>query len=309
MNFKHEPVLLEETIAGLEIQPNGIYVDGTIGGAGHSVRIAERLTEGKLIGLDQDQYAIERSTQRLQPYLDKVILVKTNFSAIKSVLDNLRITGIDGALLDLGVSSFQLDMEERGFSFHSDAPLDMRMDKEKEMTAATIVNTYSVEELVKIFYQYGEEKWSQRIAEFIVEERKTFPIETTMQLVTIIKKAVPRKFREENHPARKIFQALRIEVNDELGILESGIKDFVEALKPKGRLAVITFHSLEDRIVKNTFKELNTRCLCPPNFPTCICGHTKTIELVNKKPIISSEKEVLRNVRARSAKLRIAQKI
>lgn len=308
MEFQHTPVLLKETVEGLNIQPDGIYVDGTLGGGGHSLEIVKRLTTGKLIGIDQDECAIQKASETLSEYSDKVCLVKGNYRNIKKILKNLNIQHINGALLDIGVSSYQFDEGRRGFSFHEDAILDMRMDQGMEKNAKDIVNSYTLGELTEIFWKYGEENWGKRIAEFIVEERRRKPIETTLELVDIIKKAIPKRKRQEAHPARKVFQALRIEVNDELNALRDGLYAFIDVLQPNGRLAIITFHSLEDRIVKQSFKDLARDCICPADFPICVCNHRAKIEIVNTKPIVAGEKELRENQRSRSAKLRIAQR-
>jgi 16S rRNA (cytosine1402-N4)-methyltransferase len=309
MEFHHVSVLLDEVLEGLDIKEDGIYVDGTLGGAGHSKEIVKRLTTGRLVGIDQDENALEKSREVLKEYMDKVDLVHSNYVNIKEVLENLNIEKVDGILLDLGVSSHQLDTEERGFSHNKDAALDMRMDTTSEFSAWDVVNTYSVEELTRIFLEYGEEKWGKRIAEFIVEERSEKPIDTTLELVTVIKKAIPKKVRMEgHHPAKKTFQAIRIEVNGELDVLKRAIWDMVQCLKPGGRLAIITFHSLEDRIVKEQFKELYKDCICPPEFPTCICDKRREIKIITKKPIVAGKEELNHNPRSRSAKLRVAER-
>jgi 16S rRNA (cytosine1402-N4)-methyltransferase len=310
MEFKHIPVMLNEVINGLNIKENGIYVDATIGGAGHSIEIVRKLKSGILIGIDQDINAINRSSTILEEYKEKVILVHRNYSEIKSVLAGLGFTKVDGILVDLGVSSHQLDTAQRGFSYNLDAPLDMRMDTSRDFSAWNVVNQYSLEELTNIFYKYGEEKWAKRIAEFIVQERKVKPIETTFELVSVIKKAIPKKVRQTgHHPAKKVFQAIRIEVNNELEVLENTIEDMVDVLNIGGRLAIITFHSLEDRLVKDKFRELNTSCICPKEFPVCVCNHVKKIEIITKKPILPTSDEINENPRSHSAKLRIAEKI
>lgn len=310
MEFHHVSVLLNEVLDGLSIKEEGIYVDGTLGGAGHSKEIVKRLKNGRLVGIDQDENALEKSKEVLKEYIDKVDLVHSNYVDIKDVLKDLNIEKVDGILLDLGVSSHQLDTEERGFSHNKDAPLDMRMDTTSDFSAWDVVNNYSAEELTRIFLQYGEEKWGKRIAEFIVKERTEKPIDTTMELVTVIKKAIPKKVRMEgHHPAKKTFQAIRIEVNGELDVLKRAISDMVECLKPGGRLAIITFHSLEDRIVKEQFKELYKDCICPPEFPTCICDKRREIEIITRKPIVPGKEELDENPRSRSAKLRVAERI
>ncbi len=306
MEFSHKPVLLNETVNSLQIKPGGIYVDGTAGGAGHSREIASRLTTGKLIAIDQDPDAVKVATERLKGYNAQV--VNANFSEIESVLANLNIDKVDGILMDLGVSSWQLDNGERGFSYHYDAPLDMRMSQ-KGTTAAELVNTLSVKRLNEIFRDYGEEKFSYRIAQAIDRERSVSPIETTLQLAEIIKNAVPAAARRGGHPARKCFQALRIEVNGEFDAVKKGVADGFKCLNNGGVLSVITFHSLEDRIVKRMFAEFCKGCICPPESPICICGRTPDGKLVNNKPITASEQELEENQRSRSAKLRAVKKI
>ncbi|WP_313164027.1 16S rRNA (cytosine(1402)-N(4))-methyltransferase RsmH [Sedimentibacter sp.] len=309
MDYRHTSVLLNEAIQGLNIKSDGIYVDATLGGGGHTFEILKYVTKGKVIGIDQDDYAIERATERLKDY-DNFIAVKNNFSNIKEVLKELHIDKIDGIIFDLGVSSFQLDIPERGFSYNHDMPLDMRMDKSGTITARHIVNGYEENELSRIIWEYGEEKWASRIAKFIVQERESEFIETTGQLVSIIKKAIPKQVRQEgSHPAKRTFQAIRIEVNRELEILENTFRDAVECLKQGGRICVITFHSLEDRIVKNTFVDLNKDCVCPPEFPACICSHRRKLKIITKKPIIPSDDEINENHRAHSAKLRIGERV
>lgn len=310
MEFEHIPVLLKEVIDGLNIKKDGFYVDGTLGGGGHSLEIAKRLTTGKLIGIDQDLNAIKKAREVLKNYSDKTLLVHNNFVNIKDILRDLEIERVDGILLDIGVSSHQLDQEERGFSYNKDAPLDMRMDKTRDFTAWDVVNKYSQIELKKIIWEYGEERWAKRIAEFIVEERKVEPIDTTLDLVNTIKKAIPKKVRMEgHHPAKKTFQAIRIEVNKELDVLERSIPIMCRLLNKGGRLCIITFHSLEDRIVKEEFKELNKDCICPPEFPICVCDKEKEIQIITRKPIIPNTEEIERNPRARSSKLRIAERV
>ena len=310
MDFHHVPVLKDEVIDSLAIRPDGVYVDATLGGAGHSAEIAARLDGGRLIGFDQDAAAIAASQARLAPFGGRVTFVNQNFKTIKSVLAELGISGIDGALMDLGVSSYQLDEGERGFSYQTDAPLDMRMDRRNSFSAYEVVNQYSAEQLETIIFQYGEDRWARRIAEFIVAEREKEPIRTTGQLVEVIKKAVPKGARKDGpHPAKRTFQAIRIEVNGELAILEQAVEDFADCLKPGGRLAVITFHSLEDRIVKNVFARLAAGCICPKEFPVCVCGKKPQGRLVSRKPIMAGKKELEENPRARSAKLRVFEKI
>ena len=309
--YKHVSVLRDESIAGLKIREDGTYVDGTLGGAGHSLEICRRLSEeGRLIGIDQDQEAIANGAVRLQSYMDRVTLVRDNFKNIDRILNGLEIGKIDGMLLDLGVSSYQLDEAERGFSYMQDAPLDMRMDQRQIKSAYEVVNTYSEAELDRILHDYGEERWSKRIARFIVDARNEKPIETTGELVGIIKKAIPKKAREDGpHPAKRTFQAIRIEVNGELDILENTISDSVERLNTGGRLCVITFHSLEDRIIKQSFKTLENPCICPKDFPVCVCGRKPKVRVITRKPILPGEEELKDNPRARSAKLRIVERI
>jgi len=310
LKFKHVPVMLNEVLEGLNIKEDGIYVDGTLGGAGHSTEIVKRLSTGKLIGIDQDENAIKKSKEVLADYSDRTIIVKENFKNIKNVLNTLGINKVDGILLDLGVSSHQLDEEERGFSYNKDAPLDMRMDRGNAFSAWDVVNKYSEKELEKIIWDFGEEKWAKRIAKFIVEERREAPIDTTFELVSVIKKAIPKKVRSQGgHPARKTFQAIRIEVNQELDILKNSILNANEVLNESGRLCIITFHSLEDRIVKDTFKYLNKDCICPPEFPVCTCNKKRELKILTRKPIIPSEEEIETNPRSRSAKLRIGEKV
>lgn len=310
LKFKHVPVMLNEVLEGLNIKEDGIYVDGTLGGAGHSTEIVKRLSTGKLIGIDQDENAIKKSKEVLADYSDRTIIVKENFKNIKNVLNTLGINKVDGILLDLGVSSHQLDEEERGFSYNKDAPLDMRMDRSNAFSAWDVVNKYSEKELEKIIWDFGEEKWAKRIAKFIVEERREAPIDTTFELVSVIKKAIPKKVRSQGgHPARKTFQAIRIEVNQELDILKNSILNANEVLNESGRLCIITFHSLEDRIVKDTFKYLNKDCICPPEFPVCTCNKKRELKILTRKPIIPSEEEIETNPRSRSAKLRIGEKV
>ncbi len=310
MEFNHVSVLLEECIDGLNIKEDGIYVDGTLGGAGHSKEIVKKLTSGKLIGIDQDTNAINKAKEVLKDDIDKVIVVHDNFKNIKNVLKNLGIEKVDGILLDLGVSSHQLDEGDRGFSYKKDAPLDMRMNREQKLSAWDVVNTYSVEELERIIKDYGEENWAKRIAKFIEAEREEKSIDTTEDLVEVIKKAVPSGARRDGpHPAKRTFQAIRIEVNNELGIIKQTILDGCEALNKKGRMCIITFHSLEDRIVKETFKELFKECICPTGFPICQCDKKREVKIITRKPIIASEEELEVNRRSRSAKLRIIEKI
>lgn len=310
MNFEHVSVLLNECLEGLNIKNDGIYADGTLGGAGHSKEIVKQLKDGLLIGIDQDSNAILKAQDELKDFSDNVVLVHNNFRNIKSILDELKIEGIDGILLDLGVSSHQLDVAERGFSYNQDAPLDMRMNSEQKLTAWDIVNNYSQKELLSIIREYGEEKWASRIVEFIIKEREEKSIDTTQELVDVIKKAIPSGARREGpHPAKRTFQAIRIEVNQELEILKDTIIDITSALKPNGRICIITFHSLEDRIVKHTFKELSLDCICPPKYPICNCDKRRELKIITRKPITPTEGELEKNPRSRSAKLRIAEKV
>jgi 16S rRNA (cytosine1402-N4)-methyltransferase len=310
MEFHHVSVLLNEVIEGLNIKENGIYVDGTLGGAGHSLEIVKRLKDGKLIGIDQDLDALEKASKVLEPYQEKINLIHSNYENIQQVLDDINIPKVDGILLDLGVSSYQLDENTRGFSYNKDAPLDMRMDSTSEFSAWDVVNKYPKEELEGIIFKYGEERWAKRIAEFIVNEREIKPINSTLELVSVIKKAIPKKARMEgHHPAKKTFQAIRIEVNRELEVLECSIENMVNLLNSGGRLAIITFHSLEDRIVKDKYKELYKDCICPPDLPQCICDKKREIEIITRKPIVPSIDEIESNPRSRSAKLRIAEKL
>ena len=309
-DFYHVSVLLDECIEGLNIKPDGIYVDGTLGGAGHSSCIAAKLTTGRLIGIDRDPVALKAAGERLKPFADRVTLVHSNFCEIKQVLQDLGIEGVDGILLDLGVSSPQLDDGARGFSYMADAPLDMRMNNEDPLTAHTVVNTWSQEELKRILYTYGEERYAPQIAAAICRRREERPIETTLELVDIIRSAMPAAaLREKQHPAKRSFQAIRIAVNDELGSVEKVMRDAIPALNPGGRLAIITFHSLEDRIVKTGMADASKGCTCPPHFPVCVCGKKPAVKLISRKPITSTEEELDRNPRARSAKLRVCEKI
>ena len=310
MEFKHVSVLLDECINALNIKEDGIYVDCTLGGAGHSSEIVKRLSsDGRLIGFDQDKDALKAAGERLKDYKN-VTYVHSNFYAIYDVLTDLGIDGVDGILMDLGVSSYQLDNGERGFSYMQDAPLDMRMNRENEFSAYEIVNTYSEEELYRIIKEYGEEKFAKRIAGFIVKNREEKNIETTLELVEIIKAAIPAKARREGpHPAKRTFQAIRIEVNKELEIISKTILDGVKKLNKGGRMAIITFHSLEDRIVKNTFKDLANPCTCPSEFPVCVCNRKPEVKLISRKPIEASKEELEFNPRSRSAKLRIIEKL
>jgi len=308
--FHHVSVLLQECLDGLDIKPDGIYVDGTLGGAGHSSQIVQRLTSGRLIGIDRDPVALAAAGERLKPWQDRVTLVHSNFCEIAQVLESLHISGVDGILLDLGVSSPQLDDGERGFSYMADAPLDMRMNGEDTLDAETVVNTWSQEELKRILYTYGEERYAPQIAAAICRQREITPIKTTFELVDIIRSAMPAAaLREKQHPAKRSFQAIRIAVNDELGSVEKVMADAIPLLNPDGRLAVITFHSLEDRIVKNAMAAAAKGCTCPPSFPVCVCGKKPQVELVNRKPITASAEELKENPRSRSAKLRVCRKL
>ena len=309
-DFHHVSVLPEETLAALCIRPDGIYVDCTLGGAGHAGRIAAQLSpKGQLIGIDQDELAIAAAQERLAAVKCGVTLVRDNFRNLRAILEREGISSVDGILFDLGISSPQIDTAERGFSYMQDAPLDMRMDRRAARSARTVVNEYTAEALTEIFYTYGEERWAKRIAAFIVEERAQHPIETTGELVAVIDRAVPKAVRAQGgHPAKRVFQAIRIEVNEELTILADAMKDAVNMLRTGGRLAVITFHSLEDRIVKKTLKQLAQGCICPPRTPVCICGHTPKVRLIGKARAASAS-ECAANPRAKSAKLRVAEKI
>ncbi len=308
--FHHVSVLLEESIAALKIKPDGIYVDGTLGGAGHSSRIAAQLTTGRLVGIDRDPVALAAAEERLAPWKDRVSLVHSNFCQLDSALDSLGIGKVDGILLDLGVSSPQLDDGERGFSYMVDAPLDMRMNSEDVRDAHQIVNTWSYEELKRILYDYGEERYAPQIAAAICRRREDRPIETTLELVDIIRSAMPASaLREKQHPAKRSFQAIRIAVNDELDSVSKVMEAAIPRLNPGGRLAVITFHSLEDRIVKNAMNAAAKGCTCPPSFPVCVCGKKPQVVCITRKPIVSGEEELERNPRARSAKLRVCEKL
>ena len=308
-DYGHKPVLLDECLDALAIRPDGVYLDGTLGRAGHSLEILRRLTTGRLIGLDRDMTAIEAAKERLAEFGDRVTLVHSNFSEVGSVLEQLGIDGVDGMLFDLGVSSPQLDEAHRGFSYMQDAPLDMRMDRSADLDAHEVVNTWSVDELKRILRDYGEERYAAQIARAIVRARESKTIETTLELVDIIRSAMPAAaLREKQHPAKRSFQAIRIAVNGELDALPPMLEAAAKGLRPGGRLAVITFHSLEDRIVKQTMRELATGCTCPSSFPVCVCGNKPKLELVSRKPIVSGEAELEENPRARSAKLRVAQR-
>jgi len=310
VDFKHVSVLLKETIEGLNIKADGIYVDGTLGGGGHSEEILKHLDTGKLIGIDQDENALKAASERLASYGDKFIAVRSNFSDIKKVLDDLGIDRIDGMMMDLGVSSHQLDEAERGFSYRFDAPLDMRMDQRQALDAYEVVNTYTEDELNEVIKKYGEENWARRIAQFICEARQEQPVKTTQELVDLIYKAIPAGARREGgHPAKRTFQAIRIEVNNELEILKETISDITSVLNKNGRIAVITFHSLEDRLIKHAFKDLAQGCICPPEIPMCMCNNKPKIKIITRKPTLPSTEELEHNARSKSAKLRVAKKI
>ncbi len=310
MEFAHRPVLLWPCIEALHIRPTGVYLDGTLGGAGHSLEIAKRLTTGRLIGVDRDTAALEAARARLSPYLDHVTLVHDNFANLAAILDGLGLPGIDGMLFDLGVSSPQLDDGSRGFSYMTDAPLDMRMNREDRLTAYEVVNAWPREELRRILFDYGEERHAPRIAAAIERRRAEAPIETTLELVDVIRSAMPpQALREKQHPAKRSFQAIRIAVNDELGSVERMLSCAVDRLNPGGRLAVITFHSLEDRMVKSAMQRAARGCTCPPEFPVCVCGNKPKVKILTRKPIVSDEAELSENPRARSAKLRVAEKL
>ena len=310
LSYGHRPVLLAECLEALHIRPDGVYVDGTLGRAGHSLEIAKRLTTGRLIGIDRDETAIAAAQERLRDYMDHVTLVHSNFDRIGEILEELNIPGADGMLFDLGVSSPQLDDAQRGFSYMHDAPLDMRMDRTAALDARQVVNQWSYEDLRRILYDFGEERYAPAIAKGICRAREAAPIGTTLQLVDVIKSAMPpQALREKQHPAKRSFQAIRIAVNGELDALPPMLHAGCDHLKPGGRLAVISFHSLEDRIIKKTMQELATGCTCPPSFPVCVCGKTPKMKLISRKPILPGEAELAENPRARSAKLRVAEKL
>lgn len=310
MTFEHKSVLLEETVDSLNVRPEGIYVDGTLGGGGHALEICRRLGEGgRLIGIDQDSDAVEAACARLRDYKDKVTVVKSNYEDIRSVLDGLGIQGVDGICLDLGVSSYQLDNPERGFTYREDAPLDMRMDREQELTAASVVNDYSQSELCRVIRDYGEERFAANIARHIAAARDKKRIETTGELIEIIKAAIPMKARAAGgHPAKRTFQAVRIEVNRELEVLENTVDTMIDLLNPGGRLCIITFHSLEDRIVKNRFRNNENPCICPPDFPVCVCGKKSKGRVVTRKPVLPTQAEIQENKRSKSSKLRVFER-
>ena len=310
MEFQHKSVLLSQCLEALRIRPDGIYLDGTLGGAGHSSRIAQCLTTGRLIGVDRDEIALRAAGERLAPYIDRVTLVHANFQDLDRILQELNISAVDGILLDLGVSSPQLDDGQRGFSYMEDAPLDMRMDRSAGLTAYEVVNAWPREELRRILYSYGEERYAPQIAAAIDRRRAVAPIATTLELVDVIRSAMPpQALREKQHPAKRSFQAIRIALNDELTAVERVMEDAISRLAPGGRLAVITFHSLEDRIVKNAMQEAAKGCTCPPEFPVCVCGRTPQVKLLTRKPVVAGQEELEENPRARSAKLRVCEKL
>jgi len=309
MEFKHKSVLLDETIEGLDIKPDGIYVDGTLGGGGHSYHIASKLSDkGRLIGIDQDKDAIKAASERLKEFGDKVTIVRDNYTNFRKVLDDLNIEKVDGFLLDIGVSSYQLDNVERGFSYNADAPLDMRMDDRQKLTAKEIVNEYDEQTLYRIIRDYGEDKFAKNIAKHIVNARKEKEIETTFELVEIVSGAIPKKLQKNGNPAKKTFQAIRIELNHELDVLRDSIDGMIDSLNAGGRLCIITFHSLEDRIVKQKFKVNENPCTCPPEFPVCVCGKQSKGRVITRKPIVPSDEELKENKRSKSSKLRIFEK-
>ena len=310
MEFIHKSVLLDEVIEGLAIKPDGVYVDGTLGGAGHAKEVCKRLGDtGHFVGIDQDEDAIKVSTERLSEYGDKVDIVRSNYAGMVSVLEDLHIDKVDGILLDLGVSSFQLDTADRGFSYRMDAPLDMRMDNRQEVSAATVVNEYTESELFHIIKDYGEDKFAKNIAKHIVMERTKEPILTTKRLAQIVDQSIPMKMKKNGgHPAKRTFQAIRIEVNHELDVLEQNLSDMIDLLKPNGRLCLITFHSLEDRIVKKAFKKAENPCICPSNFPVCVCGNVSKGKVISRKPILPGSIEMEENPRSKSAKLRVFER-
>ena len=310
MEFSHKSVLLNETIDALQIKPDGIYVDGTLGGGGHSYEICKRLSDkGRLIGIDQDAAAIEAASQRLGEFKDRVTIIRSNYCEMKRQLNSIGVTAVDGIILDLGVSSYQLDTAERGFTYREDVPLDMRMDQRQARTAKDIVNDYSEMELYRIIRDYGEDKFAKNIAKHIVQARQEKPLETTGELIQAIKAAIPMKVRAVGgHPAKKTFQAIRIELNNELGVLKDSLDDMVDLLNDKGRLCIITFHSLEDRIVKNHFRTSENPCICPKEFPVCVCGRISKGKVITRKPILPGEEELEENSRSKSAKLRVFER-
>lgn len=310
MAFKHKSVLLEETVDGLAIKPDGIYVDGTLGGGGHAFEVCSRLNEqGRFIGIDQDAAAIEAASERLRDFGEKVTIIRSNYCEMKSRLHEIGVDKVDGIVIDLGVSSYQLDTAERGFSYRVDAPLDMRMDQRQQLTAREIVNTYSEADLFRVIRDYGEDKFAKNIAKHIVIERQKAPIETTGQLNEIIRHAIPMKFQKTaGHPSKRTFQAIRIELNRELDVLRESLDDMIEMLNPGGRICIITFHSLEDRIVKSAFRKNENPCICPSHFPVCVCGNVSKGKVITRKPILPSEEELEYNRRSKSAKLRIFER-
>lgn len=309
MEFKHKSVLLEETVDGLAVKPDGIYVDGTLGGGGHSYEICKRLSDkGRLVGIDQDEDAIAAATKRLEEFKDRVTIVRSNYCNMRQVLKDLGIEKVDGIVLDLGVSSYQLDTVDRGFSYKYDTELDMRMDRRQSLTAKEIVNTYSEKDLFRIFRDYGEDQFSQNIAKHIVRNRQEKEIVTTFELNEIIKAAIPAKFRVNGHPSKRVFQAIRIECNKELDVLRDSMDDMISMLNPGGRLSIITFHSLEDRIVKSAFRKNENPCTCPPEFPVCVCGKASMGKSVYRKPVLPSDEELEENSRSKSAKLRVFER-
>ncbi|MBO4678441.1 MAG: 16S rRNA (cytosine(1402)-N(4))-methyltransferase RsmH [Lachnospiraceae bacterium] len=309
MEFNHYSVMLNETIESLNIKPDGIYVDGTLGGGGHSLEIAKRLSTGRLYGIDQDEAAIEAASERLKDYKEQFTAIRANYKDAVSILKEKGIGGVDGIVLDLGVSSYQLDTAERGFSYKADSPLDMRMDRRQKLSAYDIVNTYPIKELFRIIRDYGEDKFAQNIAKHIVQARETKPIETTYELNEIIKAAIPMKMRVEGgHPSKRTFQAIRIECNHELDVLRDSLDEMIDFLNPGGRLSIITFHSLEDRIVKTSFKKNEDPCTCPKNFPVCVCGKVSKGSQITRKPIVPTDEELSVNSRSKSAKLRVFER-
>lgn len=309
MEFNHYSVLLEETIEGLNINPNGVYVDGTLGGGGHAFEVCKKLKNGRFYGIDQDDAAMKAASDRLQPFQDKVTIIRNNYCNMKQALEEYGIQGVDGIVLDLGVSSYQLDTQERGFSYRYDATLDMRMDTRQQVTAKDIVNTYSERDLYRVIRDYGEDQFAKNIAKHICLARSKQKVNTTNELNEIIKAAIPAKMRQNGHPSKKTFQAIRIECNQELDVLRDSLEDLVRLLNSKGRLCIITFHSLEDRIVKSAFKKYENPCTCPPEFPVCACGKKPLGKVITRKPLLPSEVELEQNSRSKSAKLRIFEKI
>lgn len=309
MQFKHYSVLLNETIEELQVKPDGIYLDGTLGGGGHAYQVCKRLTGGHFYGIDQDAAAIQAASERLKEFGSRVTILRDNYQNAKALLEGMQVTQVDGIVLDLGVSSYQLDTEERGFSYRYDAPLDMRMDQRQSLTARDIVNTYSEKELYSIIRDYGEDPFAKNIAKHIAKARAEKPIETTFELNEVIKAAIPAKMRANGHPSKQTFQAIRIECNHELEVLKNALDGFIDLLAPNGRLCIITFHSLEDRIVKNAFRRNENPCTCPPGFPVCTCGKVSKGKVITKKPILPGEEELTENNRSKSAKLRVFEKI